>query len=108
MDNTGADNKNWEMVAFMGWLVYMDFFRDASFFCMLKGHTFTILDQSFNTLITKMHAEFIYTLSALCGFIFQFMQPYGVHEVFAPLPCHYSTPSPRLSLCPPPTQLCRE
>ena len=29
MDNTGGDNKNSTMVAFMGWLVFMDFFREA-------------------------------------------------------------------------------
>ena len=52
MDNTAGDNKNAEMVIFLGWLVQHDFFQDASFFCQLKGHTFTVLDQSFNTLIS--------------------------------------------------------
>ena len=81
MDNTGGDNKNAEMVAFIGWLVYTDVFNDASFFCQLKGHTFTVLDQSFNTLICQLLAQAIYTVSALISFIFQFLQPYGCQEV---------------------------
>lgn len=81
MDNTGGDNKNAEMLLFLGFLVHMDYFDDASFFCQLKGHTFTILDQSFNTLISQLLAQCIYTVSALIQFTFQFLQPYGCREV---------------------------
>lgn len=81
MDNTGGDNKNAEMVAFIGWLVLSNVFVDASFFCQLKGHTFTVLDQSFNTMICQLLAQAIYTISSLKEFIFQFLQPYGIHEV---------------------------
>ena len=65
MDNTAGDNKNAEMVIFLGWLVQHDFFQDASFFCQLKGHTFTVLDQSFDTLISQLLAEAIYSMSSL-------------------------------------------
>ena len=69
------------MLLFIGFLVHMDYFDDASFFCQLKGHTFTILDQSFNTLISELLAQCIYTVSALIQFTFQFLQPYGCREV---------------------------
>ena len=81
MDNTAGDNKNAEMVIFLGWLIYFDNFKDSSFFCQLKGHTFTVLDQSFNTLISQLLAEAIYSMSSLISFIFKFMQPYNCHEV---------------------------
>ena len=81
MDNTGGDNKNAEMIVFIAWLVLTDTFEDGSFFCMLKGHTFTILDQSFNTMISQLLGEVIYTLTALFAHIFAFMRPYGCHEV---------------------------
>ena len=81
MDNTAGDNKHAEMILFLGWLVLNDVFEDASFFCMLKGHTFTVLDQSFNTLISQLLGEAIYSMSSLCSFIFKFLQPYGCSEV---------------------------
>ena len=81
MDNTWGDNKNAEMVAFIGWLVLCDYFEDASFFCQLKGHTFTVLDQSFNTMTCQLLAQAIYTMSSLMRFMFQFLQPYGCQEV---------------------------
>ena len=60
MDNTSGDNKNNETVEFIAWLVDEDNFADASFFCQMKGHTFTIIDQSFNTMISQMKGEIIY------------------------------------------------
>ena len=81
MDNTSGDNKNAEMIIFLAWLVHNGVFKDASFFCQLKGHTFTVLDQSFNTLISQLLGEAIYTMSSLLSFIFKFLQPYGCHEV---------------------------
>lgn len=41
LDNTGEANKNNEMIFFLAWLVAMDYFEEASFFCMIKGHTYT-------------------------------------------------------------------
>ena len=69
------------MILFLGWLVLKDHFEDAGFFCQLKGHTFTVLDQSFNTLISQLLGEAIYTMPYLLRYIFQFMQPYGCSEV---------------------------
>ena len=81
MDNTAGDNKHAEMVCFLGWLVHEDVFNDASFFCQLKGHTFTVLDQSFNTLISQLLAQAIYTMASLMALTFRFLQPYGCQEV---------------------------
>ena len=65
MDNTGSANKCAEMISFLGWLVLNDNFEDASFFCMIVGHTFNILDQSFSVMIGALLALPIYALSAL-------------------------------------------
>eukprot|EP00965_Chrysotila_dentata_P156514 5171694-Pleurochrysis_carterae.AAC.1 len=45
LDNTCGENKNVAMVAFLAWLVHQDIFVEAIFFCLMKGHTFTFLDQ---------------------------------------------------------------
>ena len=42
LDNTAADNKNNEMIYFLGWLVLIDIVDEASFFCMIKGHTYSV------------------------------------------------------------------
>ena len=81
MDNTSGDNKNNEFVQFLAWLVDEDYFSDDSFFCQLKGHTFTIIDQSFNTMISQMKGENIYSVETLLSFILKFLRPYGCREV---------------------------
>ena len=81
MDNTGGDNKNAETLCFLAWLVHEGVFNDASFFCQLKGHTFTVLDQSFNTMISQLLAQAIYTMTSLMSFMFKFLQPYGCQDV---------------------------
>jgi hypothetical protein len=48
LDNTTSENKCNEVIFFICWLVANGIFDDASFFCMMKGHTYTGLDQSFN------------------------------------------------------------
>ena len=58
LDNTAAGNKCNEVIFFLGWLVAMDYFQDAGFFCMLVGHTYTGLDQSFNTMIMHLKSKF--------------------------------------------------
>eukprot|EP00965_Chrysotila_dentata_P219560 6191214-Pleurochrysis_carterae.AAC.1 len=80
-DNTCGDNKNNVVIIFIAWLVYTDVFREASFFCMLKGHTFTILDQSFNTMISQLMQECIYTMGTLLRLMFRFLRPYNVVDV---------------------------
>ena len=54
LDNTTGDNKNNTCILFICWLVLEDTFEDASFFCMLKGHTYTGLDRTFNTMIMAL------------------------------------------------------
>eukprot|EP00965_Chrysotila_dentata_P238174 6202341-Pleurochrysis_carterae.AAC.1 len=80
-DNTSGDNKNNGVIDFIAYLVAIDVFQEASFFCMVKGHTFTELDQSFNTMISQLMQECIYTMSTLLRFMFQFLRPYDVVEV---------------------------
>ena len=81
LDNTTGENKCHAVIAFLGWLVYFDHFREAGFFCMLVGHTFNELDQSFNTLILSMLQYAIYTVSQMVGLIRQFLLPYGIRDV---------------------------
>ena len=81
MDNTSGDNKNNETVEFLAWMVDENHFADSSFFCQIKGHTFTIIDQSFNTMISQMKQEIIYCISKLLSLIFRFLRPYGCREV---------------------------
>lgn len=65
LDNTCGENKNKTVIAFLAWLVYADIFEEAGFFCLMKGHTFTLLDQSFGTLIKGLKAYAVYTISRL-------------------------------------------
>ena len=81
VDGTGADNKNNELIFFLAWLVESDVFDEASFFCMIVGHTFCRIDQSFRTLIVKLLSVPVWTVSALLGHIRRFLQPYGCIEV---------------------------
>ena len=86
LDNTAADNKNNEMIVFLAWLVAMDYFVECSFFCMMVGHTYSRIDQSFRTLITRLMAFPIWTISSLVNKIFEFLRPYhccGVVELHA-------------------------
>ena len=81
VDGTAADNKNNELIFFLAWLVATDVFDEASFFCMIVGHTFTRLDQSFRTLILKLLSEAVWTVTSLLVFIRKFLEPYGCIEV---------------------------
>ena len=56
VDGTASDNKNNELIFFLAWLVETDVFDEASFFCMIVGHTFSRIDQSFRTMIVKLLA----------------------------------------------------
>ena len=80
MDNTGSDNKCAEMILFLGYLVLNDHFREASFFCMIKGHTFSLLDQMFNVMINFLLAIPIYTMSTLMAAMFESCKPYGCRD----------------------------
>lgn len=76
LDNTCADNKNNEMIFFLAWLVHTNVCTEASFFCMVVGHTYSRIDRYFSTLITLLYTVPIYTVSQLCQYIYQFLQPY--------------------------------
>jgi hypothetical protein len=77
VDGTASDNKNNEMIVFLCWLVHQGYFQDASMFVQPKGHTFTVLDQSFNTMISQLLSVAIYTVSALLALMFNFLAPYN-------------------------------
>ena len=81
LDNTCSENKCNEVIFFICWLVAMDYFEDASFFCMLKGHTFTTLDQTFNTMITKLMQTGIYCVSSLLNRVWRALRPYDCLSV---------------------------
>ena len=81
LDGTAADNKNNTMIFFLAWLVQMDIFIEASFFCMVVGHTFSRIDQSFRTLITHLHSLPIWTVCQLLSSIRDFLAPYTCLEV---------------------------
>lgn len=77
LDNTAEANKNNEMIFFLAWLVAMDYFEEASFFCMLKGHTYSRIDQSFRALIGQIRSVCIWTVGALVDYVFRFLQSYN-------------------------------
>lgn len=84
LDNTGEANKNNEMIFFIAWLVAMDYFEEASFFCMMKGHTYSRIDQTFRALIGQLLCVSIWTVGSLVHYIFKFLQVYnclGVEEL---------------------------
>ena len=41
LDNTSGDNKNNDVIFFLAWLVATGAMTEASFFCMMKGHTYS-------------------------------------------------------------------
>tara|TARA_B110001452_G_scaffold119226_1_gene98931 strand:- start:231 stop:2348 length:2118 start_codon:yes stop_codon:yes gene_type:complete len=77
LDNTTGDNKHNEMIFFLAWLVMTDACTEASFFCMMKGHTYSRIDQTFRTLITGMLGMSIWTVSTLLDAIKRFLQTYN-------------------------------
>eukprot|EP00965_Chrysotila_dentata_P246061 6206933-Pleurochrysis_carterae.AAC.1 len=81
LDNTCGENKNLTMIAFLAWLVQKDIFKEAGFFCMLKGHTFSLLDQSFSTLINNLKYYAVYTISALVSTIHKLLAAYNVVDM---------------------------
>lgn len=76
LDNTSADNKNNAVIFFLGWLVAIGAFEEASAFMMMKGHTYSRIDQSFRTLIVRMRSVAVWTVSMLLTVIFECLQPY--------------------------------
>ena len=84
LDNTGADNKNNEVIFFLAWLVLTDVFEESSAFFMIKGHTYSRIDQTFRALIGQLLGVAVWTVSMLLHYIFTFLKPYnclGVEEL---------------------------
>ena len=84
LDNTSADNKNNEMIFFLAWLVMEGAFEETCAFMMIKGHTYSRIDQSFRTMIVQMMGEAVWTISMMLAFLFKFLAPYnclGVEEL---------------------------
>ena len=81
LDNTGADNKNNEMIFFLAWLVATDVIAEGSFFCMMVGHTYSAIDQSFRTLIRQLYSFPIWTVLQLVSRIHEYLRPYNCLEV---------------------------
>lgn len=69
LDNTSADNKNNPMIFFLGWLVAMDVFEETSAFMMIKGHTYSRIDQAFRTIIIRIQQVAAWTVSMLLSHI---------------------------------------
>jgi hypothetical protein len=81
LDNTNAENKCNEVIFFLAWVVAQDYFDDAGFFCMLKGHTYTELDQTFNTMIMYLKQFPIYCVSTLLRHIWKALRKYDCLKV---------------------------
>jgi hypothetical protein len=81
VDNTCGENKCMTIIALVAWLVQAFSFDDALINCMPVGHTFTLLDQSFNSLISGMHKSTLPTVSAMLEEIRRGMREYRILEV---------------------------
>ena len=57
------------------------FCEEASLFYMMKGHTWTKLDQSFNTMMTHLKQYAIYTVSKLITLVWRTLRQYNCVEV---------------------------
>ena len=81
LDNTCGENKCLCILATVAWLVQSCSFDGALINCMPVGHTFTILDQSYNTLIDGMHQSTLPTVEAMLHEIQRRMREYNCVEV---------------------------
>lgn len=84
LDNTTGDNKNNELLFFLAWLCLIGVFEEPNAFMMIKGHTYSRIDQSFRTMIVQMMQEAVWTISMMLAFLFKFLAPYhclGVEEL---------------------------
>ena len=78
LDNTAAENKNQYMLYFLAWLVQRGVCDEASIFSMLVGHTYTDLDQSFNTLISQLGQVGTWTIEDMRKRIVDYMHKYDM------------------------------
>ena len=85
LDNTVAENKCNTMIFFLAWLVQLNVFTEASFFCMMVGHTYSRIDQTFRTLIGYMMARAIWTVEDMVTAIAQYL---GVYDCLGCIELH--------------------
>ena len=81
LDNTCGENKCQAILAAVGWLVQVFSFDEAFINCCPVGHTFTILDESFNTLISGMNQGTLATVEEMLECIQERMRAYQCQEV---------------------------
>jgi hypothetical protein len=81
LDNTCAENKCIIVIGVCGWFVAVGTFDQVLINCMMVGHTFTLLDQSFNTMINSMGATPLPTVESMLSAIFRGMREYSICEV---------------------------
>ena len=84
LDNTAADNKNNVVLFFLAWLVLRNYTIESRMFCMVKGHTYSRIDQCFRTLIGHCLSAAVNTCKQLVDSIFEFLGAYnctGCHEL---------------------------
>lgn len=81
LDNTTAENKNWIVIALLGWLVWSDTFKTANRFFLHVGHTFNDLDQTFGPLIIQMMRTLLPTIESMLSFLTQKLAVFSVREV---------------------------
>ena len=80
LDNTCGENKCQAVLATVGWLVQVFSFDEALINCCPVGHTFTILDESFNTLINGMNQTTLATVEEMLDCIQERMRAYQCQE----------------------------
>lgn len=69
LDNTTGENKNNTVIALCALLVHWGVFVEARMFFMPKGHTYSLLDQSFGPLITGLKQIVVLTQSELFSYV---------------------------------------
>lgn len=76
--------RNNVVIFFLAWLVAMDYFEESSFFCTIKGHTYSRIDQSYRALIGQLLTRPIWTVSMMLHYIFKYLRAYnclGLYEM---------------------------
>ena len=65
------------MIFFLAWLVLIDATEEASFFCMMKGHTYSRIDQTFRALIGQLLSVPVWTVTSLVRYIGRYLGAYN-------------------------------
>ena len=65
------------VIFFLAWLVQLNIFTEATFFCMMVGHTYSRIDQTFRTLIGYMMARALWTVEDMITAIAEYLRAYN-------------------------------